>query len=161
MVGVNMSCQGVGAMSLTSGHFKGTSLAGAKVAYAVEPGDWVRLYVDARNTQQKQATAAFAKSVFKNWGKLEGVEYAPISIRGSGGWYKLAVNGGRTMQLVTKPVLGRDKKRPIAHTNVSNPLTNTFLQGQTVSGSFKSGKHDFKLKGGNSYFYPVRGSGRI
>jgi len=161
MTGVNMSCHGVGAMSLSSGKFQGTSLAGAKVAYAVQPGNWVRLYVDARNPQQKQAATAFAKSIFKAWGKVEGVEYAPISFAGSGGAYKVAVNGGKTMQLTTKPVMGRDKKHPIAHTNVSSPLTDTFFQGKTVSGSFKSAGHDFKLKGGNSYSYPIKASGKI
>ena len=161
MVGLNMSCEGVGAMSLSSGRYKGTSLAGAKIAYATAPGEWVQLYVDARNARQKKAAAAFATALFKSWGNVEKVEYAPINFSGGGGWYKVAVNGGKTLQLTTQPVLGRDKKEPIAHTNVTNTLTNTFLQGKTVAGSFKSGNHDFKLKGGNSYFYPVQRSGRI
>lgn len=159
MIGLEMGCQGVGAMALTGGSFGGQNLAGAKIGYATKPGEWVRLYVDARNPKQRAAATAFAKSVFKDWGKLEEVKSVPVSITGRGGWYKVAVDGGNILQLTTKPVMGADKKRPIMHANVKDPLTSYFLQGKSVSGSFNDGGHSFKLKDTNSYFYPMKRSG--
>jgi hypothetical protein len=161
MIGLRQGCEGVGAMSLTSGSYMGTNLAGTKIAYAVAPGNWIRLYVDAPKPNQKKAAAELSKAIFKPWGKLEEVKYVPIQFSGGGGWYKVSIDNGSLMQLSTKPVLGQDKKTPISHRNVSNALTNTFLQGKVVSGSFKDGEHDFKLKDSNSYFYPVRKNGRI
>lgn len=161
MIGLRKGCEGVGALSLTSGSYMGTNLAGTKIAYAVAPGNWIRLYVDAPKPAQKKAATELSKAIFKPWGKLEEVKYAPIQFTGSGGWYKVSVDKDAKLKLATKPVLGKDKKTPISHENVSNTLTSTFLQGQVVSGSFKDGSHEFMLKGGNSYFYPVRKHGRV
>jgi hypothetical protein len=152
MLGLKMGCQAIGAMSLTSGTFHGVNLAGAKIAVGMTPGHWVRLYVDARNPRQQRAATDFARTAFKDWGKLEGVKHVPVSIAGSGGYYKVSVGGGKIIQLTTKPMLGADKKTAIVYSNMPNPLTTVLKQGRTVSGSFKDGGRSFQLKGSNSFF---------
>jgi len=51
--------------------------------------------------------------------------------------------------------------KPIMHANVKSTLTSFFLQGKTVSGTFKDGERDFTLKDTNSYFYPLNRKGSI
>jgi hypothetical protein len=116
------------------------------------PGGWVRAYVDAPGKRQQPAAAAFARTALQAFGKVEDVKFVPVSLTGGGGWYKIDVAGGKIMHVVTQPVLGADKKTPISHNNIADPLNHTFYQGKTISGSFKDGNRSFTLKGSNSYF---------
>jgi hypothetical protein len=162
LVGVEKGCQGVGAMAITSGSYNGVSLAGAKIAYATGPGDWVRLYLDVPNADQRQAAEEFARAAYGPFGPIEAVKDAKIAISGAAGAYELSVDGGSTMQLTTKPVLGGDNRTPIKISNIKDPLHSTVLQGQTVSGSFKDGERSFTLKDSNAYFLDrMRSKGEI
>lgn len=158
--GLEKGCQGVSALKITSGSYDGKSLAGAKVAIALAPGDWTRVYVDAMPSQ-RPAVSALARAIASGFGKVEAVKYAPVSFSGKDGSYNVAVEHGIILQLTTKPILGADGKRPVAITNVKSALSSTFYQGKSVKGSFKDGGHDFTLAGTNSYFYPVNKSGRM
>ena len=73
-------------------------------------------------------------------------------VSGSGGNYTLKVEGGRVMELHTRPVLGADGKTPVTYVNYPDPLFQTISQGKTISGSFNDGGHRIKLKGTNSFF---------
>src|SRR5207247_7283615 len=87
LTGVAHGCNGVGAMTLTSGKYRGVRLAGARIAYAAVPGEWVRLYVDARTPRQQEAATAFARAVYTSFGKIEAVKPAHIAIAGQHGKY--------------------------------------------------------------------------
>lgn len=155
MTGVEHGCQGLSAMQITAGRYKGGSLAGAKVAYAMVPGEWVRIYVDA-DPVQKEAVTAFAQAAFAKYGPLEAVTSAAIDIQGRDGAYSVIVDGGKTMKFETEPVLGGDRKTPVAHTNIDSALNPTVYQGQNLSASYKDGARQINLpKGRNSYFNPT------
>ena len=162
MTGIERGCEGVGGMVLSSGKYAGADLSGAKIIYAVSPGKWVRGYVDAKNPAQEKAAIDFAKVAFAEFGKVEFVKPARIEVTGKDGDYKLTVNGGKTMKLVTKPVLGADKRTPIVHKNLNDPLNDVFYQGKTVSGSYSDEGRSFKLKDSNAFFNPrLDKSGKI
>jgi hypothetical protein len=155
-------CLGVGAMILSSGNYQGVDLAGAKIAYAKVFGDWVRIYIDAPRTDQRPAAEAFARAVYKPFGKIEAVRPATIALAGRAGRYTLTVDGGKTMTLTTEPVIGGDKRTPITISNIKNPLNPTVMQGKTVEGSFEDGERSLTLKGSNAYFTDrMRQSGKI
>jgi hypothetical protein len=162
MIGPNMECQGVGFMDFKSGKYMGTSLAGAKMAYGVGVGKWVRIYIDAKSPKQYNAVKALSTSVFKGFGPLEGVRKAKISVTGSKGKYTCTADGGSLMALTTKPVIGGDKKTPLVYSNINNPLHSTVMQGKVVGCSFKDGEHEFDLKDTNAFFNPAaKGNGKI
>lgn len=152
LTGVEMGCEGVGVLSLTGGSYNGVDLTGAKMAYAMVPGDWVRLYVDAKNDAQKNAAIEFAKGYYGGFGKLESASAGKIDIAGKDGKYTVKVNDGKIMQLTTEPVLGGDNKTPITHTNTKSNLSSVFMQAKTVSGTFSDGDRKFELRDSNSYF---------
>jgi hypothetical protein len=108
--------------------------------------------VDAPNPGQRQTASAFARGVFRGWGKIESVQFTPIVISGRGGRYNVDVGRGRIMHLATQPILGGDKKTAITHGNTQNLLNHTFYQAKTIKGSFKGGSHSFNLSDSNSYF---------
>jgi hypothetical protein len=151
LTGVANGCTGLGVLVLTSGKYKGVDLSGVKIAYATTPGDWVRLYVDAREPQQ-QAASDFGKAVYSAFGKVEAVKPAQIQVSGQGGKYTVSVDGGKIMEYTTEPVLGGDKRTPIMISNIHDPLHPTVMQGKTLSGSYQDGDHSFTLKDSNSYF---------
>lgn len=151
-MGPSKGCEGVGLVQVSSGTYEGVDLAGGKIALALVPGSWVRVFTDGKDAEQQMALQNFAKKAFASMGKVESVKSAKVEITGSDGSYKLAVNDGRTMKLSTKPVLGGDKKTPIMFSNAKHPLTSMFLQARSVSGSFNDGDRAFTLKGSNAYF---------
>jgi len=162
IAGVKMGCLGVGAMKLTSGTYKGTDLTGAKIAYATQPGTWVRIYVEPASADQLAGLKAFASAIYSGWGKIEAVKAVKIAFDGADGKYTVTVSGGATMKLSTTPVLGADKKTAVSISNVNDPLNSSFYQGKTVSGSFKDGTRTFTLKGTNSFFNnTMNASGKI
>lgn len=152
LTGLKNGCEGVGAYMLTSGSYQGGSLSGAKVFYAAAPGQWVRLYIDAKDPKVNKATREFASAFFSSMGKIEDVKDARIAFTGKDGNYTVSVDDGATALLKTEPVLGGDKKTPIAHTNIKDPLNPTVMQGKTISCSYKDGEKTISLEGSNSYF---------
>ncbi|HHT9109953.1 MAG TPA: DUF1326 domain-containing protein [Candidatus Brocadiaceae bacterium] len=152
LTGLEKGCYGVGAILLNGGSFMKTDLGGAKIAYALVPGSWVRIYVDAENDKQKDAATEFAKGIFSSFGKIESTSVVKIEFSGEHGNYTLKVDGGKILHLTTEPVLGGDNKTPVTHANTKNKLNPVFMQGRTVSGSLSDGERKFELKGGNSYF---------
>lgn len=158
MIALMPGCVGVGAFSLTSGEYDGHDLSGVKAAYAVKPGEWVRLYIQAK-PEQREAAAAFFSAVYRDWGKLEAVKDATVDISGTDGKYTVTVNGGKIMRYETEVVLGADKKTAITHTNVKNTLNTTVKQGLSVSATFRDDNRKFELKKGrNAYFNDVMNS---
>lgn len=146
-------CEGVGAMQLSGGSYNGTDLTGLKAAYAGVPGNWMRVYVQAANPEQRKAGAAFLNAVYSNWGKVEEIKDARIDIAGENGNYTVSVDDGKVMKYETKVVLGGDKKTAVTHTNIGDPLNSVFKQGLSESCSFKDGERGFTLeKGRNAYF---------
>lgn len=154
MTGFMKGCQGVGAISFTSGTFNGQNLAGLKVAAGIGLGEWVRIYIDAKDAKQREAATEFATTAFSSYGKVESVKDAKIELTGQDGKYVVSVDGGKVMQLTTEPVLGLDKKTPISHSNINDPFNPTIYQGKTVSASYEDDAHSFTLAGSNSYFNP-------
>ena len=145
-------CNGVGVIVVKSGKFDGSDFSGAKIAYAVSPGKWVRGYVDAPDAAKAKAASAWAASALAGFGKVEFVKSAHISVSGSNGNYSYAVDGGKIMKASTRAVMGGDGHSPIVHTNLPDPLNNRFAQGRTVSGTYHDAGRAFTLKGSNSYF---------
>jgi hypothetical protein len=155
-------CQGVGAMTFTSGSYRGVDLSGAKIAYGVAPGGWVRIYTDAQDVKQQEALAALGRAAFSAFGKIEDTRNARIELTGRDGKYTLNVDGGKIMSLSTEPVLGADQKTPFSYHNTLLPLSPTILQGKTLKGSYNDGTHSFTLANSNSYFNPqAKNSGEL
>lgn len=154
LTGVQMGCEGVGFFSFTSGSYNGMDFDGTRGAYAVKPGDYLVIYVDAPNEAKRKAVAEFMKAAFKDWGKLEGVESAKIKISGKGGNYVCTIGNGSEMSLTTKAVMGGDKKTPMSYHNINSPLHSTVMQATSVKCHFKRGNRSFDLKDSNGYFNP-------
>lgn len=157
-------CQGVGALEISKGSYKGVDLAGVKMAYALGIGEWVDIYVDAKTPEQKDAAKALAKAAFVAFGPIQDVKDGKIELTKNGYSYAVAVDGGKTMSFQTEPVLGGDKKTPLVHDNVANPFMSSFKQGKSVACSYHgSGNKSFTVeKGRNVYFNDkMSGHGQI
>jgi hypothetical protein len=152
MGNLESGCNGVGVIVVKSGSFAGGDISGAKIAYAVAPGKWVRGYVDVPDAAKAKAASDFAAKALAGFGKVEFVKPARVSVSGSHGDYTYAVDGGKIMKASTRMVAGGDKHSPIVHTNLIDPLNDRFAQGKTVSGTYHDGERSFTLKGTNSYF---------
>jgi len=160
--GIRHGCQAMGAIQVTSGSYGGADLSGCKLAYATALGGWVRIYLDAKNATQRKVAATFAQSAFKEYGKIESVKDAKITIAGSGGSYTLNVDAGKVMSLSTKPVFGFDGKTAITYSNIPDPLTSTMMQAKTQKGSYRDGNRRFELQGTNSFFNgSLKSSGKV
>ncbi|MBI5705677.1 MAG: DUF1326 domain-containing protein [Armatimonadetes bacterium] len=151
IVGLEMGCQGVGGMALTGGSYNGVSLAGAKLAYATEPGNWVRLYVQAKNPSQRKAIEALGRAVYSGFGKIESVSEGAISVTNKGGNFTLTVNGGKIMTLKTTPILGHDKK-PVIINNMNDPIHPDNMLGKSTACSFSDGGRSFTLSDRNVFW---------
>lgn len=153
MIGLNKGCEGFGALQLSAGNYNGQDLSGMKAAYVTEPGEWVIVYLQAANPAQTKAAREFLTAVFSNWGNVEAIKDAKVAIAGQGGNYTVTVNDGAILSYQTKVVLGGDRKTPIAHTNIADPLNQTFYQALSESGTFKDSGREITLKKGtNAYF---------
>ena len=151
MGSIESGCQGIGVMVIRSGKYAGDDMSGAKIAYAVAPGKWVRAYVDAP-AGKAEAASAFAAVALAGFGKVEFVKLAHVAVSGSNGIYTYSVNDGKIMKGSTRMVVGGDGHSPIVHANLPDPLNDKFAQGRTVSGSYSDAGRAFTLKGSNSYF---------
>lgn len=141
-------CKGINVWAVSSGSYQGVDLAGAKFASG-SSGQKKYLYVDSSDAQREAAAAAAKAILGSGPGKIQAVKNAKIDLSGSGGRYTLNINGGKTAQLTTEPLMGNDKKTPSAHTNaMSYPI----MQGRTLTGSFHEPGLSFKLKNTNSFF---------
>lgn len=149
---VEMGCQGVGFTSLTAGNYMGVDLKGVKFAYATTPGEWVRVYVDAKDEKQKEAATAFAKNYYKGFGPVEAASAVKIDITGKDGKYTVKIDDGKICVLETEPILGGDGKNPLIYSNTKSKLGPVFMQAKTVSCTYHDGERKFELKGSNSYF---------
>ncbi|MBI4558798.1 MAG: DUF1326 domain-containing protein [Candidatus Hydrogenedentes bacterium] len=152
LVGLEHGCQGVGGFAFTSGSYDGVKLAGLKLAHAGAPGDWIRLYIDARNPRQRKAGEEFARAAFSAFGKIDAVRDARISISNQANKYTLTVDDGKILRLTTEPILGGDNRTPLVYSNIHNPLHPSVMQGKTVSCTYQDGDRSFKLEGSNAYF---------
>lgn len=152
LLGAVTGCKAVGAILVHSGLYKNADLAGAKIAYAVQRGQWVKVFVDGRDADQRAAAEVFARDALKDLGQMRWVQPGKIDLTGQGGDYLLTVNDGNVMQLVTEPVIGGDGRTPIMHTNTKDPLNPTLCQGKTNRATYNDGEEVFTLEGSNAYF---------
>jgi hypothetical protein len=160
---VAMGCKGVGAHQISSGRYAGDDLVGVKIAHAKVVGQWVNLYIDAKDEKQRAAAEKFGRAAFAGFGPIKEVKAAKIEISGADGKYTVTVDGGRIMKLETEPVLGGDGKTPIGYTNIKNAVNPTVYQGTCVSATYSDGDKKVTVeKGRNSHFNPkLKSSGKI
>jgi hypothetical protein len=156
-------CEGVGAHQISSGKYAGDDLAGVKIAHAKVVGEWVNLYIDARDQKQLAAAERFGRAAFAKFGPIKQVKAARIEVSGADGRYIVTVDGGKIMKLETEPVLGGDGKTPIGYTNIQNAVNPTVYQAAVVSATYSDGDKKVTLeKGRNSHFNPkLKSSGKI
>lgn len=147
---VRMGCQGVGVYVFNKGKYGTTDLAGLKLAYGIQPGEWVTLFIEAKNANQRKAAVEFATTAFKEAGKVLFVRDAKISVTGSKGKYTVTVEKAFTLK--TEPILGGDGKSPISISNVKNPIHPTVFLGKTVQCTYNDGERSFDIQDTNSYF---------
>ena len=160
---VAMGCRGVGAHQISSGKYVGDDLSGAKIAHAKVVGEWVNLYIDAKDEKQRAAAEKFGRAVFAAFGPIKEVKAAKIEVSGADGKHTVTVDGGKIIKFETQPVLGGDGKTPIGITNIKNSVNPTVYQGTCVSATYSDGNQKFTVeKGRNSHFNPkLKSSGKI
>jgi len=152
LTGIEMGCQGVGGFMFSSGTYSGVDISGSKLAYAVVPGEWIVLYVDAPTAAKRNAVSNLGKAAFKDWGKMAPIQNGKISIMNMNGKYTLKVNDGKVMMLTTQPVFGGDKKTPITLSNINDVLHPVIMQGKTIKCTYNDLGHSFELENSNAYF---------
>lgn len=160
---VAMGCKGVGAHQISSGKYAGDDLVGVKIAHAKVVGEWVNLYIDAKDEKQRAAAEKFGRAAFAGFGPIKEVKAAKIEVSGADGKYTVTVDGGKIMRFETEPLLGGDGKTPIGYTNIKNAVNPTVYQGRVVSATYTEGDKRVAVeKGRNSHFNPtLKSSGKI
>lgn len=160
---VAMGCVGIGAHQISAGTYAGDDLAGVKIAHAKAVGEWVNLYIDARDEKQRAAAERFGRAVFAKFGPIREVKPATIEVSGAAGRYTVTVDGGKIMTFVTEPVLGGDGKTPVGYTNIKNAVNPAVYQGRVVSATYTDGDKKLTVnKGRNSHFNPgLKSRGKI
>ncbi len=158
-----MGCKGVGAHQIGSGKYAGDDLASVKIAHAKVVGEWVNLYIDAKDEKQRAAAEKFGRAAFAGFGPIKEVKAAKIEVSGADGTYTVTVDGGKIMKFETEPVLGGDGKTPVGYTNIKNAVNPTVYQGRVVSATYTDGDKQVTVeKGRNSHFNPtLKSSGKI
>jgi hypothetical protein len=156
-------CVGIGAHQISGGTYAGEDLAGVKIAHAKVVGEWVNLYIEARDEKQRAAVEKFGRAAFAGFGPIGEVKAARIEISGADGRYSVTVDGGEIMKFETEPVLGGDGKTPVMYTNIKNAVNPTVYQGRVVSATYTDGDKRITVgKGRNSHFNPaLTSSGKI
>lgn len=154
-------CNNIEGIAVKSGMYKGADLSGVKLVQAGLAGNWARIYIDSSDMQREAATA-FAKAVFAPYGKVESIKKARIDVAGQAGNYKLLVDGGQIVELITESMVGADGKSPITLTNVYGLFGPTFTQARTTKASLDDGDRSFTFANSNSMFIdPLNSSGRF
>ena len=156
-------CEGVGVHHIQTGAYGGADLSGVKIAHAKIVGEWVNLYIDARDEQQRAAAERFGRAAFGKFGPIKEVKAGRIEISGADGRYTMTVDGGKIMTLMTEPLLGGDGKTPLGYTNINNVVNPTVFQGTCVRATYSDGDKKVTVeKGRNSHFNPkLKSSGKI
>jgi hypothetical protein len=157
LIGPDMSCKGVAAFEFKSAKYNGQDISGTKMAYAVGVGKWVHIYIDQKDPKKHDAALAFSKAALNGFGPVTLTKDADIKIDEKADKYTVSVDGGKTMQFETEPVMGGDEKTPITYSNVHDPVHPVMMQGSAISASYKGsdkdGEKTFKLdKGRNAFF---------
>jgi hypothetical protein len=154
---------GVGAHEISSGTYAGIDLVGVTIAHAKVVGEWVNLYIDAKDEKQRAAAEKFGRAAFAGFGPIKEVKAARIEVSGADGKYTVTVDGGKIMKFQTQPLLGGDGKNPIGYTNIKNAVNPTVYQGTVVSATYSDGDKKVTVeKGRNSHFNPrLKTSGKI
>jgi len=153
LTGAMMGCTGVGAYQFNHGKYGSEDFSGTRVAYTLDIGESVHVYIDAPDGAKRAAAERFARAALAGFGPVKGVHDAKIEITGRDGSYTLKVDGGKTIDCTTEPVLGGDHKTPVSHQNTQDALNPTMYQGLCVSCSFVDGSKSKSLsKGRNAYF---------
>lgn len=151
--GAATGCDALGAAEIVKGTGDGRDISGTRMAFAVDHGDQLHLYLDAPDAARRGALEAFARAAFAGFGKVQSVTQAHITLVGKDGAYTVQVNGGRVMSLTTEPVLGGDHKTAVAIENSMHPLNPTLYQGKCMGAAYTDGGRAFSLeKGRNSFF---------
>ena len=160
---VAMGCEGVGAHQISSGKYAGDDLVGVKIAHAKVVGQWVNLYIDAKDEKQRAAAEKFGRAAWAGFGPIREVKAARIEVTGADGKYTVTVDGGKVMKFETEPLLGGDGTTPIGYTNIKNAVNPTVYQGTCVSATYSDGDKKVTVeKGRNSHFNPkLKSSGKI
>ncbi len=160
---VAMGCVGIGAHQISAGTYAGEDLAGVKIAHAKVVGEWVNLYIEARDQKQRAAAEQFGRAAFAGFGPIREVKAATIEVSGAAGRYTVTVDGGKIMKFETEPVLGGDGKTPVGYTNIRNAVNPAVYQGRVVSASYTDGDKKLTVnKGRNSHFNPtLKSTGKI
>jgi hypothetical protein len=152
-------CQGINLIRVDSGRYGSTDLAGVRVAVPHQPGDWAIVYFDPSVSEaQREAMLKILEPRARAFGlKVEAVKSAPIQIAGTDGAFKVTV--GDVLTLQTEPLMGLDKRQPILHRNMPDPMMPECYQGRATSGSFKDAGHAFELSGTNTFWANLRAKG--
>ena len=160
---VAMGCVGVGAHQIRSGTYAGDDLSGATIAHAKAVGEWVNLYIDAKDEKQRATAEKFGRAAFAAFGPIKEVKAAKIEVSGADGKYIVTVDGGKIMKFEIQPVLGGDGKTPVGYTNIKNAVNPTVYQGRVVSATYTDGDKKVTVESGrNSHFNPtLKSSGKI
>jgi hypothetical protein len=160
---VMVGCEGVGVHHFSGGQIAGDDLAGVKIAHAKAVGEWVNLYIDAKDEKRRAAAERFGRAAFAGFGPIKEVRAARIEISGADGRYAVTVDGGKVMKFETEPVVGGDGRNPVGYTNIKNAVNPNVYQGKCVSASYSDGDKKVTLgKGRNSHFHPkLKSSGKI
>ena len=160
---VATGCKGVGAHHISSGKYAGDDLGGVTIAHAKVVGQWVNLYVDVKDENQRAAAEKFGRAAFAKFGPIKEVKAARIEVSCADGKYTVTVDGGKIMKFETEPVLGGDGKTPIGYTNIKNAVNPTVFQGTCVSATYSDGDKKVTVeKGRNAHFNPkLKSNGKI
>ena len=162
LFGTVNGCKGAGGILIQSGVYQNTDLMGARIVFATQRGQWVKIFVDGRDKDQKAAAGAWAREMLQDYGPVRWVRESKIDFIGKGGDYLVTVDDGRVMQLETEPVAGGDGRTALTYTNTRNRLSPTLMQGKTNQGRYDDGEDAFAVRGTNAYFNEnVLGTGRL
>jgi len=130
-----------------SGSYKGMDLAGTKMAFAGGRTGWLRIYFDGPTHEAREAVRQFALQALKDYGKLERVAAAKISVERSIGTYQATIDGIATFR-TTKLA-----NAPKSYSHIFNATLHPMIfQAETRSCTFADGTRHFKLKNSNSFF---------
>lgn len=152
LLGTANGCKELGAIQIASGVYQNADLSGARIAWAMVRGQWVKLFVDGRDSDQKAAAEAFARAAFKDYGPVRWVRQQHIDVYGKGGDFLVSVDNGRVLQLETEPTLGGDGRTPLVYSNTRDPLNPTLCQGRALKGNYNDGEDSFWMERTNAYF---------
>jgi hypothetical protein len=163
LTGAEMGCNGVGAYQLNHGVYGGQDFSGSRMAYTLNLGESVHVYLDAPDAAKRATLEKFARAALGGFGPIVGVHEGKIEIVGHDGAFTVRVDGGKTMSYTTEPVLGGDHKTAISHHNTQDAVNPIMFQGVIVSCTFTHGGKSLNVpKGRNSYFNQnMRSHGKI